>query len=134
MTAMAATGEPSERAPVQPGRPPGPGERQLGGIMAPTSPGRRPGRDEITVTAVGGRHLCFARKCRDLGKLADVIVIFGELGSGHGDALWKQVWNTSQAMCTDCLNLALAVITARRPHVVVHDSRTPAPGGAQRGG
>ena len=41
---------------------------------------RGPGHDEITLTVPTGPHLCCDRAHRRLGRLADVIVSFGQLG------------------------------------------------------
>ena len=43
-----------------------------------------PGHDQITLTVPDGRHLCHDRQHRNLGRLAEVIVTFGQLGiPGH---------------------------------------------------
>jgi hypothetical protein len=120
--------------PAQPGRPARPGAHRPGGAGTPASPPRQPGRDEITVAPVRGRSLCYARGHRALGKLADVMVTFGELGTGPGDALWQEVWGASVPMCTNCWAITCTVATARRPRLAVRDLRPPAqPGGRDPG-
>jgi hypothetical protein len=95
------------------------------------SPRCRPGRDEITLTIVEGRRLCYSRDHRTQGRLAEVIVVFGELGTDFQDALWRELWGRSLAMCGDCLDLTRTVAIARRPALVIQDHRAPAP---RRGG
>ena len=49
-----------------------------------------PSLDEITLTVPDGRHLCQDRQHRNLGRLAGVIVTFGQLGipGTPRDAFW----------------------------------------------
>jgi hypothetical protein len=100
--------------------------------MTVPSPSRhRPGRDEIILTAVEGRHRCYSRDHRTQGRPAEVIVIFGQLGTDFLDALWRELWGQSLPMCGDCLNLTRTVAMARRPALVIKDRRVPSP---RRGG
>jgi hypothetical protein len=92
-------------------------------MTVPSSSRHRPGRDEITLTVVEGRRLCYSRDHRTQGRLAEVIVVFGELGTDFQDALWRELWGRSLAMCGDCLNLTRTVVIARRPNLVIHDRR-----------
>jgi hypothetical protein len=86
-----------------------------------------PGPDEITLTAPRGRHLCHDREHQAAGKLAEAMVTFGQLGTEHADALWVECWGSTYAMCADCCALTCTIATARRPCLVIHDTR-PRPG------
>jgi hypothetical protein len=88
---------------------------------------RRPGRDQITLTPADGRYLCFARQHRTLGKLADVLVTFGELGEVFKDSLWRETWGTTYAMCAGCWHTTATIAQAHRPRLVIHDHRQAAP-------
>jgi hypothetical protein len=90
-----------------------------------------PGQDEITLAAPPGRCLCHAREHRKLGTLAEVIVTFGELGTGWRDALWRECWGRSFAMCGLCWEQTRTLATARLPCLVIRDTR-PAPPDAGR--
>jgi hypothetical protein len=69
-----------------------------------TDPASAPGRDEIIVTTPAGRTLCHSREHTRLGCLAEVVVTFGELGTGAWgkDALWPDSWGRSYVMCGEC--------------------------------
>jgi hypothetical protein len=95
------------------------------------SPGPRPGRDEITVLAAGRRYHCAGLELCPASRLADVVVVFGQLGCVPGVALWPRVWGKSLPMCGDCWAITRTVATARRPALVIRDRRVPAP---RRGG
>jgi hypothetical protein len=86
-----------------------------------------PGRDEITLIPLTGRHLCFALGCRNLDKLAEVIVSFGELGTGPGEGLWPELWGRRLAMCVRCCDVTRAVAVERRPDLVIRDRRPADP-------
>jgi len=64
----------------------------------------RPGYDEITLTIPRSRHLCSDRAHRRLGRLAYVIVIFGQLGDPRlpRECLWRECWGSSYPMCSAC--------------------------------
>jgi hypothetical protein len=87
----------------------------------------RPGVDEVTVIAAKGRHDCAGLELCRVGKPAEVIVFFGRLGTGPGDALWPAVWGKSLPMCGGCWDITRTVATARRPQLVIWDRRVPAP-------
>jgi hypothetical protein len=86
-----------------------------------------PGHDEIIVAAVAGRHLCSSREHARLGRLAEVIVVFGELGTRwHKDALWQDLWSRSFVLCGECWQAARQVAESRRPGLVVTQASRPA--------
>jgi hypothetical protein len=95
-------------------------------VTVPASASPRPGRDEITLAAAEGEVLCFVQGHRAAGRPAVAVVVFGDLGAGRGDGPWRQVWAASLPMCADCWNLTRAVVTCRRPDLVIHDRRLPA--------
>lgn len=83
-----------------------------------------PGRDEITLSPACRPQLCCSREHGQAGVLAGVVVSFGRLADAgccwHSrDALWPECWGRSFPMCGECWQLALAVVTARRPGLTV---------------
>jgi hypothetical protein len=94
--------------------------------MMPLPPGRRPGLDEIVVLAAEGRHDCAGLDLCQVGKPSEVLVIFGQLGTGP-DGLWPAVWGKSLPMCSNCWDITRTIATARRPQLVIRDQRVPAP-------
>ena len=88
-----------------------------------------PGRDEITVTAPQGRHLCNSRTCRKAGKPADLIATFGALADPGAlrhsrDTLWPDCWGKSYPLCTTCWDRTREAATARRPGLIIRDTTT----------
>jgi hypothetical protein len=86
-----------------------------------------PGPDEIAVAAPQGRPLCHSLTCRNQGRLAEVIVTFGQLGTSWRDALWLDSWGRSYPMCGECWDNTRQVALARRPALVICDHRQSAP-------
>jgi hypothetical protein len=82
-----------------------------------------PGPDQIVLAAADGRALCYERQHQAAGQLADVLVVFGQLGTLYVDALWQECWGRTLPMCGDCWQITCTVATARRPHLTVHDTR-----------
>jgi hypothetical protein len=80
-----------------------------------------PGRDEIAVTAPAGRVVCNTLQHARLGVLADVVVTFGELGTGRWqrDSLWPDCWGQSYPLCSECCDITLQVAKGRRPALVI---------------
>jgi hypothetical protein len=79
-----------------------------------------PGHDEITVAAAAGRQLCSSREHARLGRLAEVIAVFGELGTRwRKDALWQDLWGRSFALCGDCWQAARRIAETHRPSLVI---------------
>jgi len=96
-----------------------------------------PGHDEIVLAAPEGRCLCHDRRHRSLGKLADVIVTFGQLGvpGTPRDACWPECWGRSYPMCGQCWDSVLLVVRKARPGLVVTGPGDVAPaGGAPQAG
>jgi hypothetical protein len=91
--------------------------------------GRAPGRDEIVVTAAEGRHLCFSREHRAVGRLADVIVAFGQLGTRFTDELWHEAWGRAIPMCAACWEDTRRIAEALRPGLTVRGPGEHASGG-----
>ena len=83
-----------------------------------------PGIDAITLTIPPGRHLCSDRHHRNLGRLADVIVAFGQLGDPRipRECLWRECWGRSYPMCSACWETTRQIAQKARPHVVVRDA------------
>ena len=86
-----------------------------------------PGHDQITVSVPGGRHLCHDRAHRNAGRLADVIVTFGQLGSPGTprQALWPEAWGRSYPMCHPCWEATRQTAANARPHLVIRDAPEP---------
>ena len=84
----------------------------------------RPGHDEITLAVAEGRHLCNDRQHRTLGKLADVVVIFGQFGipGTPRDAFWPECWGHSYPMCAPCWENTRQVAQKARPNLVIRDT------------
>jgi hypothetical protein len=108
---------------------PGAGSGSVSNASPPDRAGRPPGPDEIIVTAADGRYLCFSREHRDLGRLADVIVTFGRLGSRITGGLWHEAWGRAVPMCTACWDDTRRTVLASRPGLTVRDLRDRASGG-----
>ena len=89
----------------------------------------RPGRDEITLAIPDGRRLCSDRAHRDLGRLADVIVTFGQLGDPHvpRECLWRECWGRCYPMCSACWVNTRQVAQKARPSLVIHEACQPGP-------
>jgi hypothetical protein len=83
------------------------------------------------VLAADGRYQCAGLELCPVGGLADVVVVFGQLGTGAGDGLWPRVWGKSLPLCGDCWAITQTIATAHRPALVIRDRRVPAP---RRGG
>ena len=90
-----------------------------------TSPA--PGHDEITLALPGGRHLCSDRAHRNAGRLADVIVSFGQLGvpGTPRQAFWPEVWRRSYPMCAGCWETTRQIAGKARPHLVIRGTTRP---------
>ncbi len=101
-------------------------DRADAGALVTTSP---PGLDQITLTAPQGQHLCHDRQHRALGRLAEVIVTFGELGTPDlpREALWPGCWGRSYPMCGPCWDTTRQVAQKARPHLVIRGSVEPRP-------
>ena len=86
-----------------------------------------PGHDEITLAIPGGRHLCSDRAHRNLGRLADVIVTFGQLGTPGTprEAFWPEVWGRTYPMCHPCWQATRQIAAKARPHLVIRDAAEP---------
>jgi len=84
-----------------------------------------PGRDEITLAIPSGRHLCSDRAHRDLGRLADVIVTFGQLGvpGTPRQAYWPECWGRSYPMCSGCWEATRQIVVKARPHLVIRGTQ-----------
>lgn len=82
-----------------------------------------PGRDEITVTAPGGQDLCNDRAHRIEGRLAEVVVTFGQLGEQpwQRESLWPECWGRSYPMCGPCWDKTRQVAIKARPALVIRD-------------
>jgi len=85
------------------------------------------GHDEITVSVPSGRHLCCDRAHRNAGRLADVIVSFGQLGSPGTprQAFWPEVWGRSYPMCATCWESTRQTAKKSRPNLVIHGACQP---------
>lgn len=93
--------------------------------MPARAPG--PGHDEIIVAVAAGRQLCSSREHARLGRLAEVIAVFGQLGTRwHPEALWQDLWGRSFALCGECWQAARRVAETRRPNLVVTGASDPA--------
>ncbi len=82
----------------------------------------QPGPDEIIVTVPQGRHLCNSREHRQLGRLAEVIVAFGQLGTHWPDALWPDCWGRSYPMCGPRWQTTRQAAQNARPSVLIRDA------------
>jgi len=86
-----------------------------------------PGHDEIVVAVAAGRHLCSSREHARMGRPAEVIVVFGELGARwHEDALWQDLWGRSFMPCGECWQAARQVAESRRPSLIITEANQPA--------
>jgi hypothetical protein len=85
------------------------------------------GRDEITLTTPEGRHLCNDRQHRNLGRLAEAIVTFGQLGipGTPREAFWPECWGRSYPMCSPCWDTTRQIAAKARPNLVIRDSTQP---------
>ncbi len=92
--------------------------------MTATSPA---GLDEIVLAAPRGRHLCHLLEHHNAGRLADVIVTFGQLGTRWPDALWPDCWRRSYPMCQQCWHATQEAAETRRPNLVIRDVTQPGP-------
>ena len=86
-----------------------------------------PGPNEITLAIPGGRHLCSDRAHRNAGRLADVIVSFGRLGTPGPPrvAFWPGCWGRSYPMCSACWEATRQIALKARPHLVIRDTTPP---------
>ena len=80
-----------------------------------------PGRDEIILTRPQGRHLCNDRAHRNAGRLAEVIVTFGQFGEPGHDPYWRECWGRSFPMCSQCWRQASQAAAKDRPHLIITD-------------
>ena len=89
----------------------------------------RPGHDEITLTIPHSRHLCSDRAHRTAGRLADVIVSFGQLGNPRlpRECLWRECWGRSYPMCAACWESSRQIVKKARPQLVIHQGSEPRP-------
>jgi len=84
-----------------------------------------PGRDEIAVAAPRDRPSCHSLTCRNQGRLAEVIVTFGQWGTAWPDALWLDCWGPSYPMCGQCWEATRQLALATRPGLVICDTTSP---------
>jgi hypothetical protein len=86
-----------------------------------------PANDEIILTVPEGRHLCNDRQHRSLGRLAEVIVTFGQLGipGTPREAFWPECWGRSYPMCSPCWEATRQIVQKARPHLVIRDNAQP---------
>jgi len=86
-----------------------------------------PGHDKITLTVPEGRHLCNDRQHRNLGRLADVIVTFGQLGTPGTprQAFWPECWGRSYPMCSPCWQTTRQIARKARPNLAIHEADQP---------
>lgn len=89
---------------------------------APAVPGM-PGPDEITLSLPRGHRLCHGSEHQAVGALAEVLVTFGQLGTGQPGELWPEVWGRTFALCAACWQITGTVATARRPCLIICDTR-----------
>jgi hypothetical protein len=92
-----------------------------------------PGRDEIVLASPQGQPPCQDREHRTSGRLAEVIVTFGQLADPGSypyspDALWPECWGRSFAMCGQCWKRTRQVARAARESVLIRDTTGPASG------
>jgi hypothetical protein len=87
-----------------------------------------PGHDEIILTVPGAPDLCNDRAHRNQGRLAQVIVTFGQFGTLHEpcQALWPESWGRSVPLCATCWDTTRQVVQKYRPNLVIHDHTQPA--------
>ncbi|HCU95509.1 MAG TPA: hypothetical protein DHU96_23475 [Actinobacteria bacterium] len=85
-----------------------------------------PGHDEITLTVPHGQHLCNDRQHRNLGRLAEVIVTFAQLGvpGTPREAFWPETWGRSYPMCGTCWEATRETAQKARPNLVIRDRIT----------
>jgi hypothetical protein len=94
-----------------------------------------PGHDEIALTPPAGQQLCSSREHTRLGRPAEVVAVFGELGiRWHSDALWQDLWGRSFPLCGVCWQITLQLAESRRPGLVVTGASRPARLAGQPGG
>jgi len=80
-----------------------------------------PGRDEIILTAPTAGELCSSREHRQAGRLAQMVVTLGQMGTAdqHRQALWMETWGRSYPMCQPCWEATRHVAQAHRPGLVI---------------
>ena len=83
-----------------------------------------PSHDEIILTVSGAPHLCNDRAHRNQGRLAQVIVTFGQIGALYEPrrALRPESWGRSVPMCAACWDTTREVVRKHRPNLVIHDT------------
>jgi len=86
-----------------------------------------PGHDEITLTIPHSRHLCHDRAHRNTGRLADVIITFGQLGDPliPRECLWRECWGRSYPMCAVCWEYTRQTAEKARPNLIIHEPDQP---------
>ena len=87
------------------------------------------GHDQIILTAPAAGAVCHSREHTRLGCLAEVTVTIGALGTAAwgSDAVWPQSWGRCYQMCSECWDSTRQVAQARRPGLVITDTRPPRP-------
>ena len=88
-----------------------------------------PGHDEIALTVSGAPHLCNDRSHHNQGRLAQVIVTFGQLGvpGTPRDGCWPECWGRSYPMCGQCWDSVARAVRKARPGLAVTGPEDNAP-------
>jgi len=98
--------------------------------MTDPRPGQplRPGPDEITLSAPAPGEVCSALEHRRAGRPAQVVVTLGQMGTPdqYRETLWLEAWGKPCPMCGSCWQATRQVAQARRPGLIIADTRTQA--------
>ena len=86
-------------------------------------PAQQPGTDEIVVTAPAPGTSCNTLTCKHQGRLADLVITYGQLGTHpwDKDSLWPGSWGRSYPQCRPCWDSIRDVAETHRPGLVVTD-------------
>ena len=97
--------------------------------MGDPGPPPRPGPDEILLSAPTAGDLCSALEHRHAGRPAQVAVTLGQLGTPgqYREAVWMESWGKSYPLCQPCWEATRQVAQARRPGLVITDTRPHRP-------
>jgi hypothetical protein len=84
-----------------------------------------PRPDEIALSAPAAGALCSSLEHRRAGRPAQVVVTLGPMGTPdqHRQALWMETWGKPYPMCAPCWQATRQVAQARRPGLVITDTR-----------